>query len=310
MGVVETGGCIEKFPDWVDNEITTINTRWGKTHRLIHKIAIQLQPVAESCTICSSRSRRPVRKLLDIPPYSATRVFFPPPGNLRLRKSCHGFSGFSFCNGCFQHKHQSNIKTNFKLKTANPTSVQPSKSVNSKSSKCFLIIGYILFQLYIIIHNKLWTWEYCLKFDYHLRDWSFIFCSMILFKKKLPRCEILPQFQWDQCKFMSLFYINSDLSNNLMSCPHSFFWSFLIKIWHMQCRNMPRLQQYVWNYNFMTPCHKNNILQYRMLHLSQDSWSNSLSLAAECLSNWTIFFNKYWKHTFHWSQISCSKTKF
>jgi hypothetical protein len=32
---------------------------------LAHKIAIQLHLVAESCTICSSRSRQPVRKLLD-----------------------------------------------------------------------------------------------------------------------------------------------------------------------------------------------------------------------------------------------------
>jgi hypothetical protein len=32
---------------------------------LTHEIAIQLHLVAESCTICSSRSRRPVRKLLD-----------------------------------------------------------------------------------------------------------------------------------------------------------------------------------------------------------------------------------------------------
>jgi hypothetical protein len=36
---------------------------------LIHKIAIQLHLVAKSCTICSSRSRRPVRKLLDAPSY-------------------------------------------------------------------------------------------------------------------------------------------------------------------------------------------------------------------------------------------------
>jgi hypothetical protein len=53
--------------------LTTINTRWEATQRvmaakltrLTHKIAIQLHLVAESCTICSSRSRRPVRKLLD-----------------------------------------------------------------------------------------------------------------------------------------------------------------------------------------------------------------------------------------------------
>jgi len=32
-----------------------------KINRLAHKIAIQLHRVAESCTICSSRSRRPVR---------------------------------------------------------------------------------------------------------------------------------------------------------------------------------------------------------------------------------------------------------
>jgi hypothetical protein len=38
-----------------------------KLTRLTHKIAIQLQPVAESCNICSSCSRRPVRKFLDKP---------------------------------------------------------------------------------------------------------------------------------------------------------------------------------------------------------------------------------------------------
>jgi hypothetical protein len=68
--------CIQKFPDWVDNEIKT-NTRWEATQRVIaakitrltHRIVIQLHLVAESCTICSYRSRRPVRKLLDTPLY-------------------------------------------------------------------------------------------------------------------------------------------------------------------------------------------------------------------------------------------------
>jgi hypothetical protein len=54
---------------------TTINTRGEATQsvmivnltRLTHKIAIQLHLVAESCTICSSYSRRPVRKRLDTP---------------------------------------------------------------------------------------------------------------------------------------------------------------------------------------------------------------------------------------------------
>jgi len=38
-----------------------------KFTRLTHKVAIQLHLVAESLTICSSRTRRPVRKLLDTP---------------------------------------------------------------------------------------------------------------------------------------------------------------------------------------------------------------------------------------------------
>jgi len=33
--------------------------------KLTYKIAIQLHPVAKDCTICSSRSRRPLRKLLN-----------------------------------------------------------------------------------------------------------------------------------------------------------------------------------------------------------------------------------------------------
>jgi hypothetical protein len=57
--------------------LTTINTRWGATQmvmavkltRMTHKIAMQLHLVAESCTICSSRSRRAVRKLLDTSSY-------------------------------------------------------------------------------------------------------------------------------------------------------------------------------------------------------------------------------------------------
>jgi len=41
----------------------------AKITRLTHKISIQLQLVAERCTTCISRSRRPVRKLLDTPSY-------------------------------------------------------------------------------------------------------------------------------------------------------------------------------------------------------------------------------------------------
>jgi hypothetical protein len=41
----------------------------AKLIRTIQKIAIQLHLVAESCTICSSRSRWPVRELSDTPSY-------------------------------------------------------------------------------------------------------------------------------------------------------------------------------------------------------------------------------------------------
>jgi hypothetical protein len=41
----------------------------AKLTRLTHKIAIQLHLVAQSCTICSSHSRQPVRKHLDTPSY-------------------------------------------------------------------------------------------------------------------------------------------------------------------------------------------------------------------------------------------------
>jgi hypothetical protein len=62
--------------------LTTINTRWEATQRvmaakltrLTHNIAIQLHLVAESCTICSSRSRRPVQKLLDTPSYTSNFI--------------------------------------------------------------------------------------------------------------------------------------------------------------------------------------------------------------------------------------------
>jgi len=46
----------------------------AKLARLTHKIAIQLHLVAKSCTICSSRSGRPVRKLLDTPSYAVLLI--------------------------------------------------------------------------------------------------------------------------------------------------------------------------------------------------------------------------------------------
>jgi len=44
----------------------------AKLTRLAHKIVIQLNLVAESCTTCSSCSRLPVQKILDTPLYKHT----------------------------------------------------------------------------------------------------------------------------------------------------------------------------------------------------------------------------------------------
>jgi hypothetical protein len=72
-------GCIQKFPDWVDNKISnnskhslrsyTEDYGGKKFTRLTHEIAIQLHLVAEGYTVCSFRSRRSARKLLVTPSY-------------------------------------------------------------------------------------------------------------------------------------------------------------------------------------------------------------------------------------------------
>jgi hypothetical protein len=56
----------------------------AKLTRLIHKIAIQLHLLAESCTICSARLGRPVRKLLD------TLVFLKYKHSLRSNTKAYG----------------------------------------------------------------------------------------------------------------------------------------------------------------------------------------------------------------------------
>jgi hypothetical protein len=41
----------------------------AKLTRLTHEVAIQLHLKPESCTVCSSRSTRPILELLDTPSY-------------------------------------------------------------------------------------------------------------------------------------------------------------------------------------------------------------------------------------------------
>jgi len=50
----------------------------AKLIRMTHKIVIQPHLVAESCTICSSCSRRPVQKLLDVPSYMSYNMKLKP----------------------------------------------------------------------------------------------------------------------------------------------------------------------------------------------------------------------------------------
>jgi ABC-type proline/glycine betaine transport system permease subunit len=97
-------GFIQKFPDWVITKytLTTINTRWevtqrvmeAKLTRLTHKIFIQLHLVAESSNIYSSRSRRPVRKLLDTSYVSvrASGTWRPLCATLPTHSVCHVMS--------------------------------------------------------------------------------------------------------------------------------------------------------------------------------------------------------------------------
>jgi len=59
--------------------------------RLTYKITIQLHLVAESYTICGSRSRRPFRKLLDTPSYCNT-VHLPTSLEVYRVKLCMHFS--------------------------------------------------------------------------------------------------------------------------------------------------------------------------------------------------------------------------
>jgi hypothetical protein len=66
----------------ITKSTTTINTRWEVTQkvmapkltRLTHKITIQLHLAAESCTVCSFRSKWPVLWLLDTPSYAVNKT--------------------------------------------------------------------------------------------------------------------------------------------------------------------------------------------------------------------------------------------
>jgi hypothetical protein len=81
-------------------KLTRINTRWETTQRvmaakltrLTHKIAIQLHLVAESCTICSCRSRLPVGKLLDTPSYTMVTPLYE-----KLLQFCFKDTVFRIC---------------------------------------------------------------------------------------------------------------------------------------------------------------------------------------------------------------------
>jgi hypothetical protein len=77
----------------------------AKLTTLTQKIATQLHLVAESCTICSSRSRRPVRKLLDTPSY-VVATYFTTDGNQKTTLQLDILSfliWFLFSDFCVEH---------------------------------------------------------------------------------------------------------------------------------------------------------------------------------------------------------------
>jgi hypothetical protein len=76
-----------------------------KLTMLIHKIAIQLHLVAESCTICSSRYRRSVRKLLGTPSYVINI-------NFETQNIHYNYCALSSSNTpCKKHNHEIKVIT-------------------------------------------------------------------------------------------------------------------------------------------------------------------------------------------------------
>jgi hypothetical protein len=81
-----------------------------KLARLIHKIAIQLHLVAEGCTICSSRSRWPARKLLDTPSYATAELLWQRPTSTKATVSWKITEHtWSYKYHCAKYKRQSKL---------------------------------------------------------------------------------------------------------------------------------------------------------------------------------------------------------
>jgi hypothetical protein len=103
-------------PSYIIRAHTFGITRWEATHRVLaakltrftHKIAIQLHLVAESCTICSSRFRRPVRKLLVTPSYAVGRITTSGQ-NKKRKKSATGTENVKMWLGCCSYLLQVTI---------------------------------------------------------------------------------------------------------------------------------------------------------------------------------------------------------
>jgi len=62
--------------------------------RLTQRIAIQLHLVAQSCIVCSSRSRRPVRKLLDILSYFVLEFLYYTEIQVLILITCFNINAF------------------------------------------------------------------------------------------------------------------------------------------------------------------------------------------------------------------------
>jgi hypothetical protein len=118
----------------------------AKLTRLTHKIAIQLHLVAESYTICSSRSRWAVRKLLDTPSYCFS--FLHAHSTVALNKILSKLKNFALVTWSLKLHHVRNSQRSVMTSTTaiyeqtfKMDYVSPSASGISEAQKFFMPFG-------------------------------------------------------------------------------------------------------------------------------------------------------------------------
>jgi hypothetical protein len=132
-----------------------------KLTRLTHNIAIQLHLVAENCTICSSRSRRPVRKLLDTTSYCNYVTL--QPGSECYIKYVHMPQGGTRVVGCLSLLYVSLLNYMHLFTTANLTSNAILGDMRdgppAQNDKPKAIASVVKLSLYLTKHQAMKTYE-------------------------------------------------------------------------------------------------------------------------------------------------------